>query len=223
MSAYFELNGEVLCTDCAEKAREAYTSGSPIGRFIKAGGAGLVAAILGALLYYAISALTGYEFGLIAIVVGFAVGAAVRWGASGHGGWAYQGLAMALTYFAIVSTYVPFLIEEMRKPQVEQTGTAQAGEESPAPATGAEPVKVSGEAAAAGESAPETVTAAQGIAAMVVLVAIVAALPFLGGFENIMGIIIIGIGLYEAWKLNQRVPFELSGPHAVRGAAAPSA
>jgi len=34
--------------------------------------------------------------------------------------------------------------------------------------------------------------------------------PFLGGTRNIMGILIIGIGLYEAWKINRRVP--LSGP-----------
>jgi len=36
------------------------------------------------------------------------------------------------------------------------------------------------------------------------------AAPFLGGTRNIMGILIIGIGLYQAWKINRRVP--LSGP-----------
>ena len=36
------------------------------------------------------------------------------------------------------------------------------------------------------------------------------AAPFMGGASNIMGIIIIGIGLYEAWKTNRRMP--LSGP-----------
>jgi len=39
------------------------------------------------------------------------------------------------------------------------------------------------------------------------------AAPFLAGASNIMGIIIIGIGLYEAWKFNKRVivngPFKL--------------
>ena len=43
--------------------------------------------------------------------------------------------------------------------------------------------------------------------------------PFLGGFENIIGIIIIGIGLYEAWKLNRRVELTISGPHALASAA----
>jgi hypothetical protein len=34
--------------------------------------------------------------------------------------------------------------------------------------------------------------------------------PFTSGSGNIMGIIIIGIGLYEAWKINRLIP--LSGP-----------
>ncbi len=41
-----------------------------------------------------IAALTGYEFGLIAVLVGLAVGIAVRKGSSGRGGWRYQVLAM---------------------------------------------------------------------------------------------------------------------------------
>jgi hypothetical protein len=43
--------------------------------------------------------------------------------------------------------------------------------------------------------------------------------PFMAGASNIMGIIIIGIGLYEAWKLNRRIP--LSGPFRFGAAPAP--
>jgi hypothetical protein len=39
--------------------------------------------------------------------------------------------------------------------------------------------------------------------------------PFLGGFQNIIGIVIIGIGVYEAWKLNKRQIVVITGPHAV--------
>ena len=45
------------------------------------------------------------------------------------------------------------------------------------------------------------------------VVALVA--PVLMGFDNILGLIIIGIGLYEAWKLNQRPPFATEGPFQV--------
>jgi hypothetical protein len=48
-----------------------------------------------------------------------------------------------------------------------------------------------------------------------VLVAIVCAAPFLVGFSNIIGWIIIGIGVYEAWKINKRRVFAVTGPHAL--------
>ena len=39
------------------------------------------------------------------------------------------------------------------------------------------------------------------------------AAPFFGGTQNIMGIVIIGIALYEAWKINRRMT--LAGPYLV--------
>jgi hypothetical protein len=48
-----------------------------------------------------------------------------------------------------------------------------------------------------------------------VLAGITLVLPFLLGVENLMGLIIIAIGLYEAWKVNRAAPFTVSGPFAV--------
>ncbi len=45
-------------------------------------------------------------------------------------------------------------------------------------------------------------------AAMVVAVAF--AWPFLAGLRNVLGIVIIAIALYQAWKINRRVP--VTGP-----------
>jgi hypothetical protein len=42
--------------------------------------------------------------------------------------------------------------------------------------------------------------------------------PFLGGANNVIGLLIIAIGLYEAWKLNRRIP--ISGPFRVGAAPA---
>src|SRR2546422_2854982 len=58
---------------------------------------------LGAGLYFGIEAATGYELGLVAVVVGLMVGGAVRKGSNGRGGWRYQALAMFLTYCAVRS------------------------------------------------------------------------------------------------------------------------
>ena len=53
------------------------------------------------------------------------------------------------------------------------------------------------------------------------LFAFTLALPFLSGFDNIMGLVIIAIALYEAWKVNRAARFVVSGPYRV-GAAKPS-
>lgn len=45
------------------------------------------------------------------------------------------------------------------------------------------------------------------------------AVPFLSGAENIIGLLIIAFGLFEAWKLNRRIDAEMTGPYSV----APSA
>ena len=47
------------------------------------------------------------------------------------------------------------------------------------------------------------------------MLAFACAAPFLSGFQNVIGIVIIAIGVYEAWKLNKRVPLVISGPHAI--------
>src|SRR5262245_60104113 len=125
---YYDVNGLTVCEACRYTIESRQASGSSAGRFLRALGAGLVAAVAGGLLYYAIAAISGYEFGLIAIVVGYGVGAAVRWGSNGRGGWRYQTLAMLLTYLAIVSTYVPPLIEALAQGD-ETVAAAQTDEE----------------------------------------------------------------------------------------------
>jgi len=209
VSSYFLINDKMACEACRYRL-EAPDMGSSPGRFLRAAGAGFAAAVAGALLYYAISALTGYEFGLIAIVVGVAVGSAVKWGSRGRGGWRYQTLAMVLTYFAIVATYIPPLIKMIEKDHADKTAAS-----APATAGAAKTTE------AADDHKPPTV--GEFVVALIMLSGVICALPFLAGFENIMGIVIIGIGLYEAWKINRRVPLTISGPHTIGSRTAATA
>ena len=57
---------------------------------------------------------TGYEIGLVAIVVGLLVGGAVRKGSGARGGWFYQLMAVALTYAAISGSYFIFAARSSR-------------------------------------------------------------------------------------------------------------
>jgi hypothetical protein len=43
--------------------------------------------------------------------------------------------------------------------------------------------------------------------------------PFLGGLSNIMGLLIIGIGLWEAWKFTRATPIEVLGPFSLASTA----
>jgi hypothetical protein len=46
--------------------------------------------------------------------------------------------------------------------------------------------------------------------------------PFFDMAGNIIGLLIIAFGLFEAWKLNKRVDAEMTGPYAVAPAAVPA-
>ncbi len=191
-------------------------------RFVRATLYGLPAAAAGSGIWYAITELTGYEIGLVAIVIGLMVGVAVRAGARRRGGWTYQGLAMTLTYLSIVSTYVPDILEEFFDEDdgvsvVEDISDREHG------ASGSADGDVVGEEGDATVADQEELNLVGGLIAFfvlaVVLLAIACAVPFLAGFDNILGLIIIGISLYEAWKLNKRVEIQINGPLRLQPAA----
>jgi len=230
--SYFAVNGQPVCRACCDKVQQQAERGTPLVRGLRAVGAGAVAALAGAILYYAILAITGYEFGLIAIVVGLMVGKAVNWGGYGRGGWRYQTVAIALTYLAIVSAYVQPLFTAIKKsPTLAAEAAERDSEKTNAPATAPQAGAAGGVVTvdAAAEPVPETssgrgerATFGQLMLSAAVLGAIVCAAPFLAGVQNIMGLVIIGIGLYEAWKFNKRRQWTISGPHAIASAPTPA-
>jgi hypothetical protein len=218
---YFEVNGTTACPGCRDAIEHRYGgSAGPLG-LVKAIGAGVLAGIAGALVYYAVLALTGYEIGLIAVLVGFVVGGAVRWGSGGRGGPSYQAIAVAITYLSIVSTYVPFMIAGVREASVKQHASAERrsaeGEGTSTERAASTDQSPPAPAAAAPASTTDASTrpplaASRVLLAFVILGGIILASPFLAGFGNIMGWAIIGFALYEAWKRNRRVHLTIAGP-----------
>lgn len=246
-SSYYAVNGKTVCEKCKTDLELSRGEGSGIGRFLRASLYGFGAGLVGAGIWYGIRAATGLEIGFIAIVVGLMVGGAVRKGSNGRGGWRYQALAMFLTYGSIVSTYIPMIIgqfrqdwsqkEEAKKHAAAPNASASAAPATAAPATAPAPA-VNASAAAAGPAvhaspapgvsagaAEAPPTLGQALVSVVVFVGIVVAIafaaPFLMGFQHIIGLFIIAIGLYEAWKINRQVPLEITGPHDVGSRAAP--
>ena len=198
---YFEVQGAVRCEACRWEAERLRRAGTPANRVLRALVLGAMGGSIGAAVYYAVLAFTGYEVGFIAILVGFLVGSGVRWGSGGTGGRGYQWLAVAITYLSIVSCYVPFVLEAiMTTPEGEQAETVGDARVLAAE----EELGASAEAAEVTFGTFVLAVAAIGLLAM--------AVPFLAGVQNIIGILILGVGLYEAWRVNAYQPWAVEGP-----------
>lgn len=250
LESYYGVNGQTSCEPCRHRVEQMRPRGSWVGRVFRSLMAGGLGGAIGAGIYYAVMALTGYELGLIAIVVGLLVGFGVRWGSGGSGGRGYQVLAVAITYVAIVSTYIPFIVEGLQEGiegeiagDVEPGDSESASDESTGEAAEpADPQSALLDTGPSEEEAPaEGLTAEEAEelealmddnpvalllvyafgAVLVVLLALVA--PFLAlleGAGNIVGLVIIGIALWEAWRVNAHQPFVVDGPFKIGEARA---
>jgi hypothetical protein len=206
---YYDANGKSLCEDCRQRL-ETVLSAKPGPRgFFKALGAGLGAGVLGAVIYYVVRATTGYELSLIAILVGWLVGKGVRWGTQGKGGRAYQVLAVVLTYLSIVSSYIPLIFQQFEKESAKSSAVA-------APAHPSGTATFAGTAAPAKPSGNLPMSLGKFVLGCLMILGFAAIIPFLGGVQNILGIVIIAIGVWQAWKINRPPDLPIAGPFEIR-------
>lgn len=109
---YYTLHGQTICEACRAAMAQEIAGASGAGRFAMAFFLGALAAAAGAGIYFAVLARWNIDFGLVAILVGYMVGATVRKCSQGRGGWAYQLLAVFLTYSAVAAAYTGYAIKE---------------------------------------------------------------------------------------------------------------
>src|SRR5689334_4261498 len=69
--SYFELNGRLACESCRHQAEAEWNEGSGAARFLKATVFGVVAAVVGAVLYWGVAELFNMQLSLISIAVGW--------------------------------------------------------------------------------------------------------------------------------------------------------
>lgn len=192
---YYLAGGQVLCARCRAGLTRA-PQGSGVGAFFKALALGLLGAVVAAGLWAAVAMITGYEIGLIAIVVGLIVGFAVRKGASGHSGLRFQLLAIALTFCGLSWATIPFVIKEL---------VDRPKEEAPPPPV-AEP------------SEPGAGEVGIAVGVLLLMLLILPFVAYVGGLaQSPISILFLGIALYEAWRINQRRHVEVSGPFPASG------
>jgi hypothetical protein len=196
---YFHAQGQVICPLCAERIQSGQQKPPSIS-LIRSALYGGGAAIAGCAIYALVAIVTGLEIGLIAILVGIMVGKAIRYASHGLGGRPQQILAVALTYFAITTSYIPVFIYQIAKegkPAVQADQSQQAAQSAPAQAKS--------EMSLGG--------------ALLYLVGLTMGAPFLGLFNGsnpisgLISLFIIYIGLRRAWVLTGRTEIFITGPY----------
>jgi DNA-directed RNA polymerase subunit RPC12/RpoP len=222
-TSYFEINGKIACARCRGRILSVWNRGPSLQRGAKAAGLGALAAALGAAVYFAIAALTGYEFGLIAVLVGLAVGVAVRKGSGGRGGWRYQLLAMFLTYSAVVATDSGLIARELRQDlriRVDSLKARGVLDASARRAAVVAELPTLADTAAARRRAPAHPGPLAVALAFALLLALAYAAPIMIGMGSPLHLLIAAFALYEAWKLNRGAAFTVTGPYALAARAA---
>jgi len=206
---YYHVNGTTCCGGCRRRLESTTETPRGIAPLVAAGAFGLGAGIVGAAIYYAVIAITHLEIGIVAILIGYMVGRGVRKGARGRGGLRFQILAVALTYLSVALAYTPLVIQEMRASRSKSQQASASTSDARRP-TGA---------------APDTRPAPNLLLALAMLLAFILALPVLSVFgslpTSLIGGVIIGFGMQQAWKMTAAPRLDFLGPYRV-GAADPA-
>jgi hypothetical protein len=214
---YYEVNGHSVCASCRTVLESAAETPIGMGPLAIAAACGFFAAVAGAIIYYALMAFAHLEIGIVAVLIGYMVGYAVRKGARG-GGLRFQILAVLLTYAAVALAYTPIVIGGAIK--ANQDRRAQAKET-------ANSNSVTAVAASTTPPADGKVNGGKLAIAIVMLIGTVFLLPVLVIFASfpsgLISAFIIFIGLRQAWKMTGAPHVQILGPYRVGPAATTSA
>ena len=204
VDTYYEADQRVICAACQTRIASANANQHGEPRFLKALVFGIIAALGGAGAYFALLAVTGREMTLVLLVVGFIVGRAVRLGSGRRGGRRFQWLAVGLTYLAVVTTYVPFVMKGY-----SGRSSAVATETVAVPIPDASLFTVASPPPSPAPD-PSLGATAFGFGALLLL-AVVA--PLLEGANNLLALVITLAALVQAWRMNRSTTVAISGPY----------
>ena len=175
---YYQVQNHVICPQCAEKIRAGQQAQRPVPwlRFV--------------------------IYGIVALAVGWMVGKAIRAGAYGTGGRAQQMVAVALTYFAISTSFLPAAYFVHLKHAEAARSTTKSEQ---APAVVQDRVTTT----------RESISPEKMITGLLVFMVIS---PFLelksSPAGGLISLFIIFIGLQRAWALTAKHEIMVSGPYS---------
>jgi hypothetical protein len=203
---YYEINGRPFCGSCRGQIETLAETPRGLLPFAIAAVFGLGAALAGAAIYYAVVAVTHFEIGLVAILIGYMVGYAVRKGAGGRGGLRFQILAAVLTYAAVGVAYTVLAVRaDIDRNRVTQAKPAQALPDSP--------TQELADRSGTSNSGRPLVLA---LAYTVVFVAVVPVLVIVGSMPSgLINALIIFFGIRQAMRMTAAPVLRISGPFRI--------
>jgi hypothetical protein len=207
---YYEVDETVICAACHTRMVASLTKPAS-SSLARATTFGLIGAMLAAAMYFGISAATRRDAVVTLVIAGLVVGKAVRIGARRQRGLRFQWLAVALTYIAIGTTYLPFVMKGFSRSSAAQDSTAVA-------IPGMEGL-VATVPAAAPVTPPQRSLGAAGVD-LVELTGLAFVAPLLESTSHALNCIVLAGALLLAWRTNPRTAVRISGPYRVRIATA---
>jgi hypothetical protein len=122
---YYRVNNKTVCEGCAQQLERRFPKDSH-SAYVRGLLFGVVAAIVGMILYAAFTIVTGLYVGYVSLAVGWLVGKAIMLGSKGMGGRRYQIAAVILTYAAVSIAAVPIAFSYKTKREAAHARSAQA-------------------------------------------------------------------------------------------------
>jgi len=218
LGPYYVANGAVICHLCGERLKQEGPQENP-GTYLKALILGLVAAGIGLAIYAAFAIASGMEIGYLSFAVGFIVGKGMMLASKGIGGRRYQITAVLLTYAAVSMASIPIAWHQISitKEKVESSQAQNTSPEGKAASNDAP------DHATPSKDQDEQMTFAQALGRLALFGLASPFLELADGFNGVIGLIILFVGMRIAWQITGHVPLQISGPFDSSGASAASA
>jgi len=229
---YWRWQRLVFCAKCRPKIGAQLASSQSNKALAKAALHGGGVALACGIGYAVFVGVTKFQLALLTIGIAYVVARVVRNASGGIGGTKFQVLAVALTYVASTMGYAPGIVEAVKhsaEVHAKATKDSSAGR-----APTASPEHIGGAAAETANeprdpaasnptSTPSPQASSKGglfalAYAVLFLLGVMLAMPFLEITSAPIGVLIVLIGLWQAWKLTRGVPVTLEGPFRVAAA-----
>ena len=235
---YYTVDDTSVCSSC-KRAIDAEWARRKTSLW-RAAAYGFGAAVVGAMIYYGVIAITNLEIGIVALLIGYMVGYAVRTGA-GRGGRQFQVLAAALTYLSVGMAYSPLALKPILSGHATSLITKKTAASTSMPASHPAPVPAAqnADSAAVAVSSPPVASAPRkttrstsslrakqitlrvfvmAVGALVLFVTILPIVAIVGSMPaGLISALIIGIGMRHAWRMTADTGSDATGVTVVAG------